>query len=126
MNSNFRFEIKREDKTEKKRTKMENGKQTLGSILCLGPIPFFFPRAAQAGDRGADRWALRRQDLLLPCNSPRIARTERESVAADSVGASSTTSAISPVPWRVGCGPPPLLLSGYKSRHLDHFVIREL
>jgi hypothetical protein len=38
------------------------------------------------------RRALRRQDLLLPRNSPRIARTERESVAADSVGASSTTS----------------------------------
>jgi hypothetical protein len=41
----------------------------------------------------ADARAPRRQGLLLPRNSPRIARTEREPVAADSVGASPTTSA---------------------------------
>jgi hypothetical protein len=55
--------------------------------------------------------------VLLPRVKRGPASTERRDLpAADSVGASSTTSAISPVPWRVGCGPP-LLLSGYKSWH---------
>ena len=45
--------------------------------------------------------------VLLPRAKRGPASTERRDLpAADSVGASSTTSAISPVPWRVGCGPP--------------------
>jgi hypothetical protein len=40
--------------------------------------------------------------------------TERESVAARTVWISARPLGL--VPWRVGCGPP-LLLSGYKSRH---------
>jgi hypothetical protein len=35
LNSNFRFKIKRENKTEKKRIKKENGKQTLGWLPSL-------------------------------------------------------------------------------------------
>jgi hypothetical protein len=50
------------------------------------PVP---PPCTLGLGRFSARWALRRQDLLLPRSSPRIARTERETVAADSVGASS-------------------------------------
>jgi hypothetical protein len=67
------------------------------------PVP---PPCTLGLGRFSARWALRRQDLLFPRSSPRIARTERETVAADSVGASSNDLPGS-VARRMRTPPPP-------------------
>jgi hypothetical protein len=112
-------------------THSSRARASAGADTRVPPVSLYRAHAVLlAGSRGpcasqTNAWLLWAVSMTRGTASSDPSSTDRE-ILAEPSPPEDVAPPMGPAPSRACCGFPPLLLLEYKSRHLDHFVIREL